>query len=117
MRYVCLVYFHEPDLANMNAEAKQSLDDDSMGYDRELKAAGHLVVAHALKPAASAMIVQVRDGEVSATDGPFAETREVLGGFILIEAADMDEAVRLAAGIPLAKTGRIEVRQIQTFGK
>ncbi|MGO4832161.1 YciI family protein, partial [Rhizobiaceae sp. 2RAB30] len=66
----------------------------------------------ALQPVSTATTVRVRDGRMSTTDGPFAETKEILGGFILVEAEDLDQATKIAAGIPLAKLGSIEVRPI-----
>jgi hypothetical protein len=112
MRYICLVYFDPRKLLDMSPEDKAALDRDSGDYDKQLDAAGHLVVAEALKSPREAMTVQVRDGRMSTTDGPFMETKEVLGGFILVQARDLNEAVRIAAGIPLAKLGSIEVRPI-----
>jgi hypothetical protein len=112
MRYVCLVYFEESALKHLDARAKQQLDRDSMAYDAELQERGHLVVAHALENVAAAMSVRVRDARMSATDGPFMETKEALGGFILIEARDLNEAVQIASRIPLAKLGTVEVRPI-----
>ncbi len=84
-----------------------------MAYDDALRKAGHLVVAHALQPVEAATTVRVRNGKLSTTDGPFAETKEQLGGFILIEARDLNEAIQVAAKIPLARRGSIEVRPIR----
>ena len=81
-------------------------------YGSKMKASGHLVAAHALQLPQTAMTVQVRDGKTWATDGPFMETKEVLGGLVLIEAADMTEAVGIAARIPFAQLGAIEVRPL-----
>ena len=116
MRYVCLVYFDPKKVFSQTAEANAVLAA-SGAYDDELKASGHFVVAEALQLPDQAMTVQVRDGKMSATDGPFMETREVLGGFILVEARDLNEAVRIGAGIPLAKLGSIEVRPVVDFSK
>ena len=115
MRYVCLVYLEEAMLGGLSASDKQALDRSSLAYDEELKGRGHLIVAHALEPIASATTIRVRDGRMSATDGPFAETKEVLGGFILIDARDLNEAIRIAANIPLAKLGSIEGRPTMEF--
>ncbi len=115
MRYLCLVHFEPGVLANLTAAEQQELDRNSLGYDEELKSAGHLVHAEALQSPQSAVLVKVRNGRMSTTDGPFTETKEQLGGFILIEARDLNEAVRLAAGIPLARLGTIEVRPIYTI--
>lgn len=112
MRYLCLVYFEPEALSALSRDEKTKLDQDSLAYDEELNRTGNYIVAEALDRTATARTVRVRRGKVSSTDGPFAETKEVLGGFILIEAPNMDQAVNLAAGIPLAKLGSIEVRPI-----
>lgn len=112
MKYLCLVYFEGRKLAALNEQERVTLDRDSLAYDQWLQDHGHFVAAEALQPVSAAKTVAVRESKTLVTDGPFAETKEVLGGFILVDAADMDTAVRLAAGIPLAKLGRIEVRPI-----
>ena len=112
MQYLCLVYF-EPDIfERMSDQEKKTLDRDSLAYDRQLKASGHYLHSNALESVDKAMTVRVRNEKMSSTDGPFAETKEHLGGFILIEAGDMEEAKQIAAGIPLARLGSIEVRPI-----
>lgn len=115
MRYVCLVHFDGAKLDAMPEAERQAFNARSFGYDKELEARGHYVLAEALQSPADATLVQVRQGQVSATDGPFIETKEALAGFIVIEARDMNEAVRLAAGIPLAELGTIEVRPVMVF--
>ncbi len=90
---------------------------DSEPYNDELRASGHMVMAAALQMPDQAMTVQVRDGKMSTTDGPFMETKEMLAGFVIIEARDLNEAVRIGAGIPLAKLGFIEVRPLLDFSK
>jgi hypothetical protein len=115
MRYLCLVHFEQTVVTTLSPEAGRELDRASIGYDRELKDQGHFIASDALQAPDTAVLVKVRNGEISATDGPFSETKEQLGGFILIEARDMNEAIRLAAGIPLAKMGTIEVRPIYTI--
>lgn len=112
MKYLCLVYFEAEALAALSASEDAALTRQSLAYDVELERRGHLIMAHALQPISSATTVRVRNGKISATDGPFAETKEILGGFILIEARNLDEAIQAAAGIPLAKLGSIEVRPI-----
>ena len=82
-----------------------------------MKASGHLVMAQALAMANEAITVKVRDGRMSTTDGPFMETKEMLAGFAILEAKDLNEAVRLASGMPLAKLGDIEVRPVPDFSK
>ena len=113
MKYVCLVYLVEREMIAMSKGEADSCTDESLAYDDALKRAGHLVVAHALQPVEAATTVRVRNGKLSTTDGPFAETKEQLGGFILIEARDLNEAIQVAAKIPLARRGSIEVRPIR----
>lgn len=110
MKYLCLVYAEPGFLTRLSPAERAQLDRDSVQYDEELMRRGHFIAASALQPVATASTIRVRGGGVLATDGPFAETREVLCGFIFIEAADMDEAKRLAERIPMARHGSIEVR-------
>ena len=114
MKYVCLVHFAPELLDQMSPAELQSLQQRSLAYDEELVDSGTLIVAEALQAPGSAVLVKVREGNVSTTDGPFIETKEHLGGFILIEARDLNHAIRVAAGIPLAQLGTIEVRPIYT---
>ena len=116
MKFVCLIYFDPKKVFNQSPEATAVLAE-SGPYDAELKASGHMVVAEALTLPAQATTVQVRNGKMSATDGPFMETKEMLAGFIVIEARDLDEAVRIAAGIPFARLGFIEVRPVVDFSQ
>ena len=110
MRYICLVHHSDEAFAAFSPADHEACTRDSMAYDRELERSGHLVAAEALRPRETAKIVRVRRGEARVTDGPFAEAKEQLIGFILIEAKDEADAVRIAKGIPLAATGSIEVR-------
>jgi hypothetical protein len=112
MRYMCLVHFEPSKLDNLPLKQKQEVDRRSLGYDEELKAKGHLVIAQAIQGGDSAVLVRVRNGKMSTTDGPYIETKEQMAGFLLMEARDMNEAVRLASAIPLAEIGTIEVRPI-----
>jgi hypothetical protein len=112
MKYLCLVYFEGKRLANLSPEEKVALDRDSFGYDLDLKREGHFVFAEALDSPKKARTVSVRGGKTQVEDGSVGRTKEQLGGFILIKARDIRQAVKLAAGIPLAKLGRIEVRPI-----
>ncbi|AIC26562.1 YciI-related domain-containing protein [Rhizobium etli bv. mimosae str. IE4771] len=112
MKYLCQVWFDGAVLDAMTKEEKAALDANSLNYDKDLAESGHMIVAQALQPPTSAVTVRVRSGETSVTDGPFAETKEALGGFILIDAKDLNDAIRIAAGIPLAEFGAIEVRPI-----
>ena len=112
MKYLCLVYAGESAFEGMDARTKYELDRDSLAYDRELAEAGHFIAAEALDAPTTAQTVRMRNGRVSTTDGPFAETKEHLAGFILIEARDLNEAVRIAGNIPMARYSAIEVRPI-----
>ena len=118
MRYLCLVYGTEdnlPVMQNPNPMSRAEVDAltrDSLAYDDVLRTSGHLVVAHALQSVRAATPVRVRGGQVHVTDGPFAETKEQLLGFVLIEAKDHADAVEVASRIPLARLGSIEVRSI-----
>jgi hypothetical protein len=113
MKYVCLVYLVEKDMNAMTKREADTCTDESLAYDDALRKAGHLIVAHALHPVETATTLRVRNGKLSATDGPFAETKEQLGGFLLIEARDLNDAIQVAAKIPLARRGSIEVRPIR----
>lgn len=116
MKYICLVYAEPGALSGLSAAEKAALDHDSLAYDRDLMARGHFLAASALQAIDTASTIRVRGGGVMVSDGPFAETKEVLCGFIFIEAADIDEAKRIAAGIPMARHGAIEVRPELDFG-
>ena len=116
MQYVCLVYFDPQQAFNQSPESNAVLAQVGP-HNEELRAGGHLVMGQALTMPNEAVTVRVRDGKMSATDGPFMETKEMLGGFVMIEARDLNEAVRLAAGIPFAKLGAIEVRPVVDFSK
>ena len=113
MKYICLVYLVEKDMNAMTREEAQACIDESLGYDDTLRRAGHFIAAHALQSVEAATTIRVRNGRLSATDGPFAETKEQLGGFILIEARDLNEAIQVASKIPMARHGSIEVRPIR----
>lgn len=115
MRYMCLVHMENGKFGSLPLEARQDIDRRSLAYDEELKQRGHYVASEAVDAPDTAILVQVRRGQMSTTDGPYIETKEAMAGFILIEARDMNEAVRLAAGIPLAELGTIEVRPVFVF--
>jgi hypothetical protein len=112
MKYLCLVYSEEAKLNAMAASEFEVFADEHVAVDEALKKSGHSILAEALQPAHTAKTVPVRDGRLSTTDGPFAETKEQLGGFYLIEATDLDEAIQVAARIPSARLGSIEVRPL-----
>ena len=100
MRYVCLVYGAESRLAELSPDEIDALIEETEEHTRELRASGHLVLAQALEQVDAATTVRVRGGQLSATDGPFAETVEQLGGFVFIEARDLNEAIRIAGADP-----------------
>jgi hypothetical protein len=106
MKYLCLVYLDENRLDELP-------DADCVAYDQAIRASGHCVASEALQSVHTATTVRIRDGRTSITDGPFAETKEQLAGFYMIEASDLDEAIRLAAGIPPARVGSIEIRPVR----
>ena len=113
MRYLCMVFVDEDKLNALSSAESQSLDDESLAYNETLREGGHLVAAQALESVHAATVVRVRNGKVTVTDGPFAETHEQIGGFILIEAKDLNEAIQLASKIPPIRLGGIEVRLIK----
>jgi hypothetical protein len=112
MKYLCLVYSEEEKLEAMPESEFAAFSDEHVTVDEELKKSGHSIVAEALQPVHTATTVRIRDGMLSTTDGPFAETKEHLLGFYLIEARDLNEAIQVAARIPVARVGSIEVRPI-----
>jgi hypothetical protein len=112
MRYVCLVYGEEKDLHAMTPQRLAKLDADSMAHDRSLDQQGKLIIAQALQSVKTSKTVRRRQGKRLITDGPFAETKEQLLGFVMIEAATLDEALEIAGEIPLAEIGTVEVRAI-----
>jgi hypothetical protein len=116
VRYACLIYYNPKTLFGGSPEANAVLAECST-YDDKLKESGHFVVGEALELPESAMTVKVRDGKMSAVDGPFMETKEMLGGIILIEAHDLNEAARVASGHPLARLGAVEVRPVVDFSQ
>ncbi|MEO7455050.1 MAG: YciI family protein [Gemmatimonadaceae bacterium] len=112
MKYLCLIYREESAVMRLSADERMQMRHDYNQYTDDIKASGHHLGGAALQPVSSAATVRVRGGSVSTTDGPFAETKEQLGGYYLIEARDLDDAIQVAARIPGALTGSIEVRPI-----
>lgn len=115
MKYLCMVFYDEKNLKALSAAELQVLDDESLTYDNTLRERGHFIAAQALESVQAATTVRLRNGRVSVTDGPFAETNEQIGGFILIEAQDLNKAIQLAAQIPAIRLGGVEVRPIKTL--
>lgn len=111
MKYLCLICAETVMEQMSEADAEQHFREYAE-YIEAIKASGHYVSGNRLKPAASATTLRVRDGRTTVTDGPFAETKEQFGGYFVLEAADLDEAIRLAEGIPGARIGCVEVRPI-----
>jgi hypothetical protein len=106
MKFVCFVYGEEP--------LMQTIDDrECLANGEVMRQSGHYVAAESLQPASKAATVRVRHGKTTVTDGPFAETKEMIAGFYLIEARDRDEAIAIAARIPPARVGAIEVRPVR----
>ncbi|MBK7355857.1 YciI family protein [Propionivibrio sp.] len=106
MKYLCLVYLDENRLDELP-------DEECVAYDRSIRASGQCIASEALQSVQSATTVRVRSGKLAVTDGPFAETKEQLAGFYMIEAVDLNEAIQVAAKIPPARVGSIEVRPIR----
>lgn len=115
MQYICLIYSDESIQQDMSPDEAGAYYKGYMDFTKAIVESGEFKAGDALHPVATATSVRVRDGKVLTTDGPFAETKEALGGYYLIEAADLDAAVAIAARIPTAKHGTIEVRPIQVF--
>ena len=115
MKYLCLIYEDESNWTKMTQEEGAKVSAAYGKYTRDIQASGHMLGGEALQPTQTATTVRVRNGKVSTTDGPFAETKEQLGGFYLIEAKDLNDALQVAAKIPSAKLGTVEVRPIQEF--
>ncbi len=112
MKYLCLIYFDEAKHRALTAEEHVELNRACLAYDDELREAGRFIAASPLQPVRTAATVRVANGQLSATDGPFAETKEQLGGFIMIEARDLNEAIAVAAKIPVGWLGCVEVRPL-----
>ena len=110
MKYLLLIYYSEQ--AGLSETERQECYAESTQLAQQLQASGQYLAANPLHPTAMATSVRVRDGKRIVTDGPFAETREQLGGYFLIEANNLDEAIGIAARIPMARKGTVEVRPV-----
>ncbi|HXO20531.1 MAG TPA: YciI family protein [Thermoanaerobaculia bacterium] len=113
MEYLLLIYNRESDWAALTEEARGALYKEYYEFTEGIRKSGHYKGGNPLQPVATATTVKVRDGKTMTTDGPFAETREQLGGYYLIDAANLDEAIGIGARIPSSRMGAIEVRPIQ----
>ncbi len=110
MRYLCLIHIDEQFLENMPPAERSALNAAHWDYNDELRQSGHFLIAEALDPPRTGSVVKVRDGKAVVTDGPYAETKEMIAGFYVIEAADMKEAIDIASRLPVAPMATIEVR-------
>jgi hypothetical protein len=113
MKYLCLVYAEEKRLNDLCESESNAITQEVLAYRDELRRSGHYVVSSPLQPVETATTIRVRNGKMAITDGPFAETREHLGGFYLIEATDLNDAIRVASKMPPARFGSIEVRPLR----
>jgi hypothetical protein len=116
MKYLCLIFFDPEESGRLLERDWKTLEGEHLLYVAALRASGHLVAAEALQPAEASTVVRRRNGKLSVTDGPHAETKEQLGGFFLIEARDLNEAILVASKMPSARLGSIEVRPIRELG-
>jgi hypothetical protein len=115
MQYLLLIYRSDAEYGRMTADDRKKLTAEYGAYTQSIIQSGHFKAGDGLQPSTTATTVRVRDGKILTTDGPFAETREQLGGYYLVEAKDLDTALGLAARIPGAKTGSIEVRPVMIY--
>ena len=115
MKYMLLIYEDEKNWVNVDKKTQDQIFGEYMAFTEGIKKSGKHVAGDALHPIQSATTVRVRDGKTLKTDGPFAETREQLGGYYIVEAKDLDEACAIAAKIPTSRTGSIEVRPVMVF--
>ena len=115
MKYLCLIYQDPGKMAQLNEIEINSIVQASLAYDAELRYNGRLLASAALEPATFAVARTVRNGKVAITDGPFAESKEHMGGFWLFEARDFNEAIRLASKLPPARLGTLEIRPVHEY--
>ena len=115
MQYICLIYSREADDSAASPEQQKIVMDEYYAFTKDVQESGAMVAGEALHPTNTATTVRVRDGKITTTDGPFAETKEQLGGYYVVEAKDLDAAIAIAAKIPGAKWGSIEVRPLMVF--
>jgi hypothetical protein len=113
VKYLCLVYHEEKKLDALPQTEWDALVRESVALRADLRETGQCIAAEALQWVETARTVRIRDGKATVTDGPFAETKEQLGGFFLIEVSDLDEAIRVASRIPGGRHGSVEVRPIR----
>lgn len=112
MQYLCLIYEDEQEWQKLPQAESEKIINEFAAYTESIRKSGHYAGGNALQPTHTATTVRVRKGKVSTTDGPFAETKEQLGGYYLLHARDLNEAIQLAARIPGARFGAVEVRPV-----
>ena len=117
MRYLCLIYENEKAWESKPQAELEAIMGEYFAFTEGIRSNGKLVAGEALQPTATATSVRVRNGKISTTDGPYAETKEQLGGFYLIDAKDLNDAIQVAAKIPGARDGTIEVRPVIDFSQ
>jgi hypothetical protein len=115
MKYLCLIYENEKNFETMSPADGEAIMAEYFAFTDGIRRSGQYVSGEALQPTQTATTVKVRNGKVSTTDGPFAETKEQLGGYYMIEAKDLNEAIQVAAKIPGARFGAVEVRPVVDF--
>jgi hypothetical protein len=117
MKYLCLIYLNEKLLEAMPSERYNDVVRQCLEYEKEVAKSGGLIAVEALEPVQTATTVRVRSGKTAITDGPFAETKEQLAGFFLVDATDLNAAINVAEGMPQARIGSIEIRPIKDLTK
>ena len=117
MKYLCLIYDEEKKLGAMSKNESDAFMGEYFAFTQGIQKSGHYLGGEALQPVQTATTVRVRNDKVSTTDGPFAETKEQLGGFYLINARDLNEAIQVASKVPSARLGSVEVRPIMEFNQ
>jgi hypothetical protein len=117
MRYLCLIYDEEQKVASMSKSESDAFMAEYFAFTNGIRESGHYIGGEALQPVQTATTVRVRNSKVSTTDGPFAETKEQLGGYYLINARDLNDAIQIAARIPSARLGSVEVRPVVEFNQ
>jgi hypothetical protein len=115
MKYLCLIYADEQQWPKLPKAEADGISAEYFAYTEDIKRSGHFLGGEPLQPTPTATTVRVRNGKVSRTDGPFAETKEQLGGYYLIDAKDLNDALQVAARIPGARLGCVEIRPILSF--
>ena len=115
MKYLCLIYENEKNWETMPQSDAEAIMKEYFAFTEDIRKSGKYVAGEALQPTPTATTERVRNGKISTTDGPFVETKEQLGGFYLIDAKDLNDAIQVAARIPSARLGSIEVRPVVDF--